>query len=384
MRPLAMLSQPFTFICMLLVLGGSVLQAQVKIYGMTTQGGGPDAGTLYSVNLDGTNYQQLYTFQGQPDGSHPFGGLTMAGDSKLYGVTGQGGVSNAGTIFSYDTATQTYQKLADFTGANGSSPLGALTWVNGKFYGLAHSGGSHGAGAIYSFDPATDSLTDVYDMDSSSGIWPNGNMYLVSGKLYYAASSGGAYGGGTIMSFDPVTKICTDIYDFAPQSLPSSYFTVVGDLMYGTTFIGGGSGAGNLYSFNPVTTANRDQGDFYIYYFGLYPKGVASYNGTIYGTVQEGGPNYNDGLIYSYNPATQVRSTVYEFDDEFDFDGKSPPNSNPIITSTGLILGVTSAGGTGGRGTLFSYDLNTHVYTVLHNFDQNAASPVQLYLPGAH
>jgi len=65
MRPLAMLSQPFTFICMLLVLGGSVLQAQVKIYGMTTQGGGPDAGTLYSVNLDGTNYQQLYTFQGQ-------------------------------------------------------------------------------------------------------------------------------------------------------------------------------------------------------------------------------------------------------------------------------------------------------------------------------
>jgi len=120
-----MLSQPFTFICMLLVLGGSVLQAQVKIYGMTTQGGGPDAGTLYSVNLDGTNYQQLYTFQGQPDGSHPFGGLTMAGDSKLYGVTGQGGVSNAGTIFSYDTATQTYQKLADFTGANGSSPLGA-------------------------------------------------------------------------------------------------------------------------------------------------------------------------------------------------------------------------------------------------------------------
>jgi uncharacterized repeat protein (TIGR03803 family) len=43
-----------------------------------------------------------------------------------------------------------------------------------------------------------------------------------------------------------------------------------------------------------------------------------------------------------------------------------------------------SAGGTDGRGTFYSYDLNTHVYTVLHNFDANAANPVQPYLPGAH
>lgn len=384
MRPLPMLTQAFT--CLLLLFSGSDLQAQVKIYGTTTLGSGPGVGVLYSMDLDGSDFQVLHSFQNQPDGAQPFGNLTMANDTKLYGVTSAGGTSNAGTVFSYDTATQTYLKLADFTGANGSSPLGTMTWVNGKFYGLAGGGGSHGVGDIYSFDPATDSLSDVYDMDSSSGISPNGNMYLINGKLYYAASGGGAYGGGTIMGFDPVAKTCTDIYDLGPYFSPSSYFTAVGDLLYGTTMTGGGSRFGNLYSFNPITGAYRDHNDFYIYYFGQYPRGVASYNGMIYGTTLYGGPNYGDGLIYSYNPSTGVTSTVYEFDDMFDLDGKFPPFSNPIITSTGLMLGVTANGGSGGGGTVFSFDINTGAYTVLHNFDwyTTGGSPTGVYLPGAH
>jgi uncharacterized repeat protein (TIGR03803 family) len=384
MRPLPILSQAST--CLLLLFFGSVLQAQVKIYGMTALGSGPGVGVLYSINSDGTNFQVLHSFQNQPDGAQPYGGLTMGNDTRLYGVTSGGGAGNAGTVFSYDTATQAYQKLADFTGANGSAPLGTMTWFNGKFYGLANTGGLNGVGDIYCFDPVTSSLTDVYDMDSSSGILPNGSMYLINSKLYYAAAAGGAYGGGTMMGFDPATKTCTDIYDFGPHSSPSSYFTVVGDLLYGTTSTGGGSGSGNLYSFNPITTAYRDHNDFYIYYFGQYPRGVASYNGIIYGTTQDGGPNYEDGLIYSYNLSTRIRSTIYEFDDEFNYDGKFPPYSNPVITPTGLMLGVTSTGGTGGGGTVYSYDINTGVYTVLHNFDwyTTGGSPMGLYLPGAH
>jgi len=176
------------------------------------------------MNLDGTNFQVLHSFQNQPDGAQPYGSLTMGNDTKIYGVTSAGGASNAGTVYSYDTSTQTYQKLVDFIGANGSSPLGAMTWVNGKFYGLANRGGSNGVGNIYCFDPTANTLTDVYDMDSSSGILPNGIMYLVSGKLYYSAAGGGAYSGGTIMSFDPATKTCTDIYDFGPHSGPHFLF----------------------------------------------------------------------------------------------------------------------------------------------------------------
>jgi len=289
MRPLAILSQPLT--CLLLLLSGSLLQAQVKIYGTTTAGGSSGVGVLYSMNLDGTNFQVLHSFQNQPDGANPYDSPTMGNDTKLYGVTAAGGASNAGTVYSYDTATQTYQKLADFTGANGKGPLGAMTWFNGKFYGLANTGGLNGVGDIYSFDPATNSLTDVYDMDSSSGILPYGDMYLVSDKLYYGTRGGGAYGCGTIMGFDPATKTCTDIYDFGPHSGPSSYFTMIGDFMYGTTLTGGGNGSGNLYSFNPITTAFRDLNDFYTYYFGFYPVGIAGYNGNIYGVTQDGGPN---------------------------------------------------------------------------------------------
>src|SRR5262245_19084884 len=120
MRPLPMLTQAFT--CLLLLFPGSGLFAQVKIYGTTTLGGGSGAGVLYSINTDGTDFQLLYSFQGQPDGGYPTGGLAMGSGSKLYGVTSGGGVNNTGAVFSYDTATQTYQKLIDFTSASGAAP----------------------------------------------------------------------------------------------------------------------------------------------------------------------------------------------------------------------------------------------------------------------
>src|SRR5258707_11842900 len=89
MRPLPILSQALTW--SLLLFLGNVLQAQVKIYGTTTLGGGPGVGLLYSINSDGTNFQVLYSFQNQPDGAQPTGGLTMGNDARLYGVTSAGG-----------------------------------------------------------------------------------------------------------------------------------------------------------------------------------------------------------------------------------------------------------------------------------------------------
>src|SRR5579871_465695 len=61
---------------------GSVTLGNNVLYGMTGNGGSESAGTIFSVNADGSNYAVLHNFTTdglQSDGAYPLGSLTMAG-----------------------------------------------------------------------------------------------------------------------------------------------------------------------------------------------------------------------------------------------------------------------------------------------------------------
>jgi uncharacterized repeat protein (TIGR03803 family) len=74
----------------LLLIGG-------YLYG-TTQEGGSGNGTVFSIRIDGTNYDILYDFNGEPDGVNPEAGLESDG-IYLYGTTVGGGTNNQGIVF---------------------------------------------------------------------------------------------------------------------------------------------------------------------------------------------------------------------------------------------------------------------------------------------
>jgi uncharacterized repeat protein (TIGR03803 family) len=76
-----------------LTLDGSTL------YGMTTYGGSGGQGTVFQINTDGTGFSLLHEFGGGTDGKWPYGYWTLSG-STLYGMTSEGGRSNLGTVFS--------------------------------------------------------------------------------------------------------------------------------------------------------------------------------------------------------------------------------------------------------------------------------------------
>jgi uncharacterized repeat protein (TIGR03803 family) len=86
---------------------GSLIVSGSTLYGMTAdggQGGGEGGfGTIFRMNLDGSDAQILHQFTGgSGDGAHPYGSLTLAPDgSTFYGMTQQGGVANHGTVFSF-------------------------------------------------------------------------------------------------------------------------------------------------------------------------------------------------------------------------------------------------------------------------------------------
>ena len=114
--------------------GSSLTLSGSKLYGMTSQGSGGAAGTVFSMNTDGTGFSLLHGFiGGSPDGANPISSLTLSG-STFYGMTEFGGVANQGTVFSMNTNGTGFSVLHRFTGAtsDGSIPYGSLTLVGSK------------------------------------------------------------------------------------------------------------------------------------------------------------------------------------------------------------------------------------------------------------
>ena len=129
---------------------------------MTQKGGLYNDGTIFSVNTDGGNFQLLYSFTGSDtDGAYPWRSLTVSG-SKLYGTTSgtpYGGTSiNDGTIFSINTDGTDFQNLHSFNGIDGASPRGDLTLVGSTLYGMTYFGGDSNDGVIFALtvpEPST-------------------------------------------------------------------------------------------------------------------------------------------------------------------------------------------------------------------------------------
>ena len=85
---------------------------------MTQFGGSNGLGNVFSVGTNGSNFQNLLSFTGTggaSPGSSPSGSLTLIG-MTLYGMTGLGGGSNEGTLFSIGvngTASTTCSRLLE-------------------------------------------------------------------------------------------------------------------------------------------------------------------------------------------------------------------------------------------------------------------------------
>ncbi len=245
---------------------GSLIEVNGVLYGMTVGGGAYGAGVIFSYNPVTNTYTDLLNFN---DGSDPMGaqpgGSLIEVNGILYGMTTAGGLYGFGVIFSYNPATYTYTDLLDFD--NGSDPMGAypkgsLIEVNGLLYGTTFLGGAHAYGVIFSYDPATHTYTDLLDfnnLNAPKGAKPYGSLIEVNGLLYGMTTEGGASGFGVIFSYDPATSTYTDLLDFNNSSAPMGAYPYgslieVNDLLYGMTYRGGANNYGVIFSYGPITT----------------------------------------------------------------------------------------------------------------------------------
>src|SRR5690348_2724214 len=183
-----------------------------KLYGLTVYGGNDYQGVIFSFDLSAATYTKLKDFDGSSDGGNPYGSLVQASNGKLYGMTTYGGNSGDGVIFSFEPSVSAFTKLRDFgINEDGRYVYGGLMQAsNGKLYGMTNEGGSSDAGVIFSIDPATFTYTKLKDFDYINGGNPYGSlMQGTNGKLYGMTAYGGISDAGVIFSFDPLTSIYT-------------------------------------------------------------------------------------------------------------------------------------------------------------------------------
>lgn len=369
-----------------------------KIYGITTMiSPGAPSGYLYSFELSTSSLNLLFEYD-DINAQNQIGvsprSIFKSSDGKIYGITRQGGLADNGILFSFDPDSSNYSKLFDFNASlHGKQPRGILHPANnGKLYGVTITGGVNNAGVLYSVDPSNYAFQKLYDFQITTGYLPwSGVVQASNGKLYGMTMSGGNNGGpypndgGVIYSFDLSTNTYSKLYDFYfTNSTNVSGYTPIGGLiqatnglLYGMTQYGGASGglggigAGVIFSFNPFTNVFTKIFDF----GGVsgerpWSDLMQATDGKLYGLTPEGGANTVNGLgagvLFSLDPATNTYTKLYDF--KRDGSGYFPAG-NLVEAPDGKFYGTTFVTGTNGSGYggIFSFDPVTGTYTNLYN-----------------
>jgi uncharacterized repeat protein (TIGR03803 family) len=253
-------------------VGGVLLDNVGNAFGTASTGGdlncnsGAGCGTVYKVNRSGV-LSAFYTFTG-PDGDQPLGGLiTMGG--KLFGVTGEGGSNNQGTVFSLDSSGSE-SVLHSFTGgADGSIPDARLVAdSSGNLYGTTASGGAPGFGVAFQVATSNDQETVLhvftgppFDAYAPSGILAMGS----DGSIYGTSTFGGngtadycdQFGCGAIFKLTPSQGSWTEslLYSFqgaADGAFPGGVVIDQAGNLYGTTSSGGDLSCGTPFGCGVV------------------------------------------------------------------------------------------------------------------------------------
>ena len=233
-----------------------VLASNKDFYGTTKLGGANNQGTVFKMTPAG-KVTTLYSFCSVIqsgvclDGAQPIYALVQGSDGNLYGTTsigGNDGVNDGyGTIFKITqggTLTTLYN-LPGFTQTSSALVEGA----DGNFYGTTATGGSgtYGAGGIFFTVTPSGSVTTLYNfctLDHCADGYQPTNLYLATdGNFYGITWFGGANSQGTIFQFTPSGALTTlHNFDGTDGSGPGGGGTLMQDTngtLYGTMLEGG-------------------------------------------------------------------------------------------------------------------------------------------------
>jgi uncharacterized repeat protein (TIGR03803 family) len=330
--------------CELIVDGG-------VLYGTTASTTG-DLGSLFKMNVDGTNLQVLHKFDSDPNGKWATGPLTLSG-STIFGTTVLGGSSDS-TAYRINTDGSNFAILHSFT--PGNPAITGVVVSGSNIYGSA--GDDTGdVSMVYGMNTdGSNFVTIMKGVDTTIGDGRLSGLILDGSMLYGTMNRGpGLTPHGSVYRVSTDGTIREKLHTFTgganDGSLPAyGQLLLEGSTLYGTTTRGGANNAGVVYKLNADGT-----GFELLHSFaggpndGFQPDGQLTLIGTrLYGMTFSGGSS-NLGTIFSVN------TDGSGFQLEHSFTGADGGNPYLGLTASGLTLyGVAATGGAENGGVVFS------------------------------
>jgi uncharacterized repeat protein (TIGR03803 family) len=352
-----------------LPLGKLVKGSDGLLYGTTVQGGSNNLGTIFKIDPVTTNRTLLHTFGAANDGQQPFGRLVQGVDGSFYGTTSTGGTNGFGTVFQISGDGSQYAVLYSFSNSpDGSLPSGTLVQgPDGLLYGVTGAGGTSGVGTIFTIQTNGSAYSVLYNFSTNGtdGLGPVGGLIFgTNGALFGTAGDGGPNGGGAVFTIGTDGNGYALLHTFNTNGTDGmtpfgGLFQGPDGVLYGTTRLGGSSGFGTVFRLNPdgsgyavlrnFTTANSD---------GLEPVGelVEGHGGILYGVTSYGGAGgagsvfqiRNDGLQYGI--LQNFSSTA---------GGGRSPSAGVFRDTDGSLYGTTEFGGNANAGSAFKLSIGS-------------------------
>ncbi len=339
------------------------------LYGTTSAGGPNDAGSIYSFNTTTNVYAPVY-YMNTNGWSDTWGGVIEDPAGTLVCMASAGGTGGQGALFKYVISTFTATELVPFSFSNGANPTGRLLKAsNGLFYGLTSSGGSNAGGILFSIDPATNTFTLRQHFSSALGTIPQGTLVEVSGKLYGLCSSGGATDGGTLFEYTIASNTLVNKVDFslttAGTNPQNGLFKASNGKLYGSTSASAANGQGAFFEYTAGSTAVTKRKDFSVA-DGSQPLGdvMQASNGLLYGTTSANGSS-GKGTIFSFNTTSNTFTTLYNFNG---LEGATP-GGDLLQATNGKLYGAFKEEGQGNSGGIYSWTISSGTYTEEYDFN---------------
>lgn len=335
---------------------GSVAVGDGAIYGTSYRGGNFGYGTIYRINIDGSEFAILKEFAGN-DGRSPQAGLVLSG-TTLYGTTTSGGDYESGTIFRIQTDGSGFEALKSLNpeAGDGRSPAGseALLLSGATLYGMTQvSGASNsvplGWGTVFTIQTDGTGYTVLHNFSGGDESYPWASLAMDGPTLYGTTSGWATYNRGAIFKISADGSAYSCLRRFtggADAAFPLGGVVVSGSTLFGTTYYGPGS----EYPGGTVFRMKTDGTAYTLINSNLScPRGgIVLSAGVLYGTTIYGGIS-NYGSVYAVTTNGAAFTILKGFTGT---DGRTPWGSLALFGHT--LYGTTLAGGASDGGVLFS------------------------------
>lgn len=357
-----------TLICFILFLFPTQTQSQVVLYGLSKNGGIGNAGTVFSITPSG-NVKIIADLK-DSFASQPMGSLLYASDGNFYASSLSGGYGDSCTIFrcTPNGALKTMIQLDSVWGH--SSPLGnnLIQAMDGNLYGMVTGGGTNNWGTLYKM-----TLSGVYSpihfFTGYDGGYPCGSLLQTADSMFWGMTTGYLIP-GHIFHCTP-NGLYTSVHTFDTINGLNPY----GDLLlandgnfYGMTENGGIHGDGVLFRYTPTGTFTKLLDFDSIHGTHPYDTLIQATDGNMYGLTYQGGKGF--GTLFSCTLSGNL-TTIINFNDT---NGANPMGTL-IQASDGYLYGMTSKGGKYKYGTIFQFSLTGTIDTLVSFNGINGLSP---------